>query len=92
MHEALHGADADAQLGGDLLDALALSTRRSDTVLDHSGRARPTEDLTLRPCAFETGANPLANHRPSELGKYAAHLDHGVAGGGRGVDALLVPC
>jgi hypothetical protein len=64
----LHGADADAQLTGDLLDALALTARRSDPCLDHLGRTRSPEGFALRPRALETRANPLANHCPLELG------------------------
>jgi hypothetical protein len=29
VHDALHGADTDAELSRDLLDAFSLSTRRS---------------------------------------------------------------
>jgi len=49
MHNTLHGADADAQLGGDLLDAFALSTRGSDLFLDDLRRTRPSQGLTLGP-------------------------------------------
>jgi hypothetical protein len=90
MHSALHGADADAQFGGDLLDTFALSTRRSDAFLDDLGRARPAERLALCPRALDAGANALADHRAFELGKYPAHLERRLAGRGRGVDALLM--
>jgi hypothetical protein len=35
-------------------------------------------------------AHPLDNHAALELGKHAHHLKHGLAGGRRGVDALLM--
>jgi hypothetical protein len=90
MYDTLHGADADAQLAGDLLDALALTARRSDSSLDYLGRTGSAEGLALSPRTLESGPNPLANHCPLELGEHATHLEHGLAGHGRGVDALSV--
>ncbi|MGB5831499.1 MAG: hypothetical protein WBG92_05845 [Thiohalocapsa sp.] len=49
MHDALHGADADAQPSSDLLDALALQARCSDTFLDDLVRPRPAEGFALCP-------------------------------------------
>ena len=45
------------------------------------------------PCAFARAMpdlDPLLDHRALELGEYAHHLKHGLAGGRRGVEALLV--
>ncbi len=42
VHDALRGADADTQLGGDLLDALSLLASCSDTFLDDLRGAGPT--------------------------------------------------
>jgi hypothetical protein len=38
----------------------------------------------------QTGHDPLADHRPLELGKYAQHLEHGAAGRRRCIEALLM--
>jgi hypothetical protein len=44
----------------------------------------------LCPRSLQAGANTLADHGALELGKHAAHLEHGLAGRRRGVDALLM--
>jgi hypothetical protein len=38
----------------------------------------------------QPGVDPLLEHGPLELGEDAAHLEQGSAGGGAGVDVLLV--
>lgn len=90
MHDTLHGTDTDAQLTGDPLDALALTAFGSDPGLDDLGRTRSPKGFALCPRTLESGTHPLANHGPLELGKHAAHLEHRLAGGGCGVDPLLV--
>ena len=46
--------------------------------------------LALGPGPSQPGVDPLLEHGPLELGEDAAHLEQGAAGGGAGVDVLLV--
>jgi hypothetical protein len=38
----------------------------------------------------DASTHPLDNHAALELGKHPHHLEHGLAGRGRGVDPLLM--
>jgi hypothetical protein len=48
------------------------------------------ELFALAPGPRQPGTNALLDHRALELGKDAHHLKHGLAGRGRGVEALLM--
>ena len=58
--------------------------------LDVGSDLGPTQLLALVLCPPQAGAHPLLDHRPLELGEHAHHLEHGLAGRRRGVEALLV--
>jgi hypothetical protein len=45
--------------------------------------------FTLTPGPREASTDSFRNHRPLEFGKHAHHLKHRLAGGRRGVEALL---
>ena len=86
----MHGADADTEFIGDLLDAFSLASRGADPVLYDLGSPRSAQRLALCSGPFQTCFDPLPDHDALELGKHAAHLKHGLASEGRGIDPLLV--
>jgi hypothetical protein len=90
MDDALHGADANAKLTGDLIDPLALAARNPDLSLDLARRARSSQGLALRPGSLQASLHPFPDHGALELGEHPAHLKHRLAGRGRGVNSLLV--
>src|SRR3954449_906488 len=84
--DPLHRADADAQLLGDGLDALAGAPQLAHAPLQVRPDAGTAEFLPLGPGAGEAGVDPLADHRPLVLGEDAHHAVHGPPRGGGGVE------
>jgi hypothetical protein len=54
-----------------------------------ASRIRPTKPLPLAPGPRKSGADAFLNHGALELGKYAHHLKHRLAGRRRGVEPPL---
>src|ERR1700738_2626129 len=90
LENTLHHTGADAKLPADLEDAVAVGLQFKNSRF-HSGlNATPAELGPIRPGARQTGVHPLSNDPSLELSKYAQHLKHRLAGGGRGIKALLM--
>ena len=85
-----------AELRGDLMKSRPPRSRQgvADSLFRlgrHSGAAEGFAALgAARLGPGNTSAHPLDDHAAFELGKHANHLKHGLAGGRRGVDALLM--
>jgi hypothetical protein len=47
------------------------------------------EALAFTPGPRKPGTDSFRNHRPLKFGEHAQHLKHRLAGGRRGVEALL---
>ena len=62
----------------------------TDSLFQCSGYPRAAELFALATGPRKPGADSFLNHRALELGKYAHHLKHGLAGRRRGVEALLM--
>jgi hypothetical protein len=62
---------------------------RTDSFFECGGNWGPPEALSFTSGPRKAGADSFRNHRPFELGKHAQHLKHRLAGGCRGVEALL---
>jgi hypothetical protein len=67
--------------------------RSSAAILDRDigGDWGTPKAFTLTPGPREASTDSFLDHRPLELGKHAHHLEHRLAGGCRGVEALLIP-
>src|SRR5439155_27299760 len=89
--DPLHRRDVDAKLLGKNPHARAPRSRQSltDSFLQRRGYRRPTKTLPLAPGPRKSGADAFLNHGAFELGKYAHHLKHRLAGRRRGVEPLL---
>jgi hypothetical protein len=86
----LHRAGADAEFAGNLQDAIAFGAEPLDAFFDCWLYARPTKHNAIRARPGETRVDPLLDDAALELGEHAQHLKHRLAGGGRGVETLLV--
>ena len=68
--------------------------RLTDSLFHLGTSAGPAEGFSAFGAARlgpgNASTHPLDNHAALELGKHAHHLEHGLAGGRRGVDALLM--
>jgi hypothetical protein len=89
-------AACHAELSGDLVKARPPRSRQSvtDSLFDLGASAGAPEGFAAPGAAHfgpgNTSAHPLDNHRTLELGEHAHHLKHSLAGGCRGVEALLM--
>src|SRR4051794_35698964 len=85
--DALHGADADAMLGRDLLQAgsVVALERGADRSLGFAGDLRTAEPLAFGPCAGQASVDAIDDHAALELCEYAAHLQHRLTCRRRGV-------
>jgi hypothetical protein len=61
----------------------------TDSFFECEGNWGPPETLSFTSSPRKPGADSFCNHRPFEFGKHAQHLKHRLAGGCRGVEALL---
>src|SRR5436309_3065272 len=70
--------------------AVSGSESFTDALFDlegYRGAAEPF-DLSARP--RQPCADSFTNHGPLELAKHAHHLEHGLTGGGAGIETLLM--
>ena len=94
--DPLHGPRSHPELRCDLVEAWPPRSRQSltDSLFQVHGCARASEGFPALGAARlgpgKASPHPLDNHAALELGKHAHHLKHGLAGGRRGVDALLM--
>jgi hypothetical protein len=72
------------------VDGLRSRHSLTDSFLQRRGYRRPTKTLPLAPGPRKSGADAFLDHGALELGKYAHHLKHRLAGRRRGVDPLLM--
>ena len=87
---ALHGAGADAELAGYLQNAVAFGAKLVDAFFDLGIYARPAKRNALGLGPRKPGVDALANDAALKFGEHAQHLEHGLAGGGRRIEPLLV--
>ena len=88
-----HSLDAGRAAAEPLADrdhAQPLIPQLEDGVVGSAEGTLAAEVLALGPGPSQPGVDPLLEHGPLELGEDAAHLEQGSAGGGAGVDVLLV--
>src|SRR5215467_11898842 len=89
--DPLHRARVNSKLFGNDADTGSPRSRQSltDSFLECGGDWGPPKAFTLTPGPGEASTDSFRNHRPLKLGKHAQHLKHRLAGGCRGVEALL---
>ena len=94
MNRLLNGANANAKITGNPFDALALCPcvmDRSQGLIGNWGATDGSPALgAVLPGPCDTCVDPLLDHGALELGKYAHHLEQGLAARRGGVDALAV--
>jgi hypothetical protein len=89
-YNALHGTGADAEFAGYLQDAVAFGAKQLDAFFDLGIYARPAKRDSFRLSPRKPGVHPFANDASLKFGEYTQHLEHGLSGSGRRIEALLV--
>src|SRR3979409_1041297 len=90
LENSLHNASANAELPTDLEDAVTIRPKFEYRRLHRRFDPTAAQLSTACPCASETCVHPFPNDPTLELGKHAKHLKHGLSGGGRSIESLLV--
>jgi hypothetical protein len=88
--DALHDTDTDPDGFGRLENPGATYQETSDRIFLAPRYGRAPQALACRPRTRQAGSDTLDDHGALELGEYAHHLKHGLAGRRRCVDPLLV--
>jgi hypothetical protein len=96
VRDPLNRASSHAKLSGDLMETGASRSRQSvtDSLFDLGGRAGAAKGFAALGAARlgpgNASTHAFHDHAAFELGKHTHHLEHGLAGRRRGVDALLM--
>src|ERR1700730_9930632 len=91
--DALHGRRINPKPGSNLAHALCAPRfiqGVTDSLFQRRGYPGAAQLFALTTGPRKPGADSFLNHRALELGKYAHHLEHGLAGRRGRVEALLM--
>lgn len=90
LDDPLDCPDADPEIPGSSLDALAVGSGGRNGAFDVRPNLGSAQPLALRSGSLKACTDTLLDHRPLELGEHPAHLEHRLAGGRGCVNALLM--
>ena len=90
IEDPLNDAGAEPQRFADPVNTVAFGPQFQNARLDRAPYTASPQLCALGLCARETSIDALPNDTPLELGKHAEHLEHRLARGRRGVEALLM--
>jgi hypothetical protein len=87
--DPLDNAGADTERPGNLEDTVTLRPEFPDRRLDGRLDPSPVELRAVLTCPRQPGVHALPIYASFKFRKYAQHLEHGLARGGRGIEPLL---